>query len=234
MIRLKIIVEGQTEDLFVREALTDYLATRGYSVQPLIVLTSRKNGTPYRGGFRRTNGYDYAANYIANLIKEDKNAIYATMFDFYAFPADVGCYHEVNGLTDIYQKADCLEQFIYQDVLKRVGEYIQFIPFIEMHEFEAFLFTNPIAYQNCGVTPEQVKAIIDIKNYYETPEHINNSYETAPSKRLMKIIDGFEHMKVNYGSIYAGMIGVDAIREECKHFHSWILKLENLAKNERK
>jgi uncharacterized protein (DUF4415 family) len=57
-----------------------------------------------------------------------------------------------------------------------------------MHEFEAFLFSNPSAYQNYGVMPDQVKEIINIKNRYETPEHINNSYETAPSKRLMKIM----------------------------------------------
>jgi hypothetical protein len=48
-----------------------------------------------------------------------------------------------------------LEQFIYQDVLNRVGERIHFIPFIEMHEFEAFLFSDPTAYQNYEITPDE-------------------------------------------------------------------------------
>lgn len=229
MIRLKIIVEGQTEELFVKETLAEYLANKGYSVQPIIVLTSKKHGTPYRGGFRRQQGYEYAANYIANLVKSDTDAFYSTMFDFYAFPQDVGCYSDMIGKGDIYQQVHCLEQYIYQDISNRVGRYINFIPYIQMHEFEAILFTNPSAYQNYGVTPEQVKEIIDIKRTYETPEHINNSPESAPSKRLIKIIDGYEHLKVSNGSIYAGFIGVNAVREECKHFDAWLSSLEKLA-----
>jgi hypothetical protein len=105
MIRLKIIVEGPTEELFVRDALTDYLAAKGYSVLPIIVLTSRKKKVPYRGGFRRINGYDYAANYIAELIKDDQTALYSTTFDFYGFPQDVGCYREICGLTDFINRS---------------------------------------------------------------------------------------------------------------------------------
>jgi hypothetical protein len=229
MMRLKIIVEGQTEELFVKETLAEYLADKGFSVQPIIVLTSKKNGKPYRGGFRRTHGYEYAANYIAMLIKDDIEAVYATMFDFYGFPQDVGCYGTMLSMIDIYNQAECLERFIYQDILNRVGRQIKFIPFIEMHEFEAFLFANPAAYVNYGITPEQVKAIIDIRKAYDTPEHINNGFETAPSKRLMKIIEGYDNLKVTHGSIYAGMIGIDTIRNECKHFNSWFLKLDEFA-----
>jgi len=230
MIRLKIIVEGQTEDLFVKEILAEYLAIKGYSVDPIIILTSKKNGKPYRGGFRRVLGYDYAANYISKLIKEDPTAVYTSMFDFYAFPKDVGCYDQMLRINDIYLQADCLEQYILKDISERVGKRMHFIPYIEMHEFEAILFTNPSAYQNYGVTKEQVDAITKIKEAFETPEHINNSSETAPSKRLMKIINGYEDLKVTYGPIYAGMIGIETIREECKHFDSWIIKLEELAK----
>jgi len=231
MIRLKIIVEGQTEDLFVKETLAEYLACKGYSVAPIIILTSKKNGKPYRGGFRRVQGYDYAANYIAKLIKEDSTAVFSSMFDFYAFPKDVGCYDEMHRINDIYRQADCLEQYIFKDISGRVGKRMNFIPYIEMHEFEAMLFANPRAYQGYGVTKEQVDAITKIKETFETPEHINNSYETAPSKRLIKIIDGYENLKVSHGSIYAGMIGVETIRKECKHFDSWIIKLEELAKS---
>lgn len=230
MIRLKIIVEGQTEDLFVKETLTEYLAYKGYSVEPIIIITSKKHGKPNRGGFRRTLGYDYAANYIAKLIKEDLTAVYSSMFDFYAFPKDVGCYDEMLRINNIYQQADCLEQHILKDISGRVRKRMHFIPYIEMHEFEAMLFANPSAYQSYGVTKEQVDAITEIKETFETPEHINNSYETAPSKRLMKIIDGYENLKVTHGSIYAGMIGIECIRKECRHFDSWIVKLEELAK----
>ncbi|MFZ3132106.1 MAG: DUF4276 family protein [Desulfosporosinus sp.] len=118
----------------------------------------------------------------------------------------------------------------FSDISERVGKRTHFIPYIEMHEFESMLFANPRAYQGYGVTKEQVDAITKIKETFETPEHINNSYETAPSKRLMKSICGYENLKVSHGSIYAGMIGVETIRKECRHFDSWIVKLEELAK----
>lgn len=70
-----------------------------------------------------------------------------------------------------------------------------------MHEFEAMLFANPSAYQSYGVTKEQVDAITEIKETFETPEHINNSYETAPSKRST-----YEYHKnqTNRGVIFCG------------------------------
>ena len=58
-----------------------------------------------------------------------------------------------------------------------------------------------------------------------TPEHINNSPETAPSKRLEKLIPNYP--KVKNGAIISKEIGIDRIMAECKHFTKWIEKIKN-------
>lgn len=59
---------------------------------------------------------------------------------------------------------------------------------------------------------------------FETPEDINNSPMTAPSKRLIAAIPGYN--KVVYGSILAELIGIDKIRSKCPLFDEWIETLE--------
>lgn len=61
---------------------------------------------------------------------------------------------------------------------------------------------------------------------FGNPEMINDGSETAPSKRLSKIIKGYS--KVNYGSLVAQEIGLLKIRAKCSRFNEWIIKLENI------
>lgn len=61
-----------------------------------------------------------------------------------------------------------------------------------------------------------------------TPEHINNSPETAPSKRLEKLCHG-QFDKVLFGVHLAELITIDTMREQCPLFHDWLSQLEALA-----
>ena len=70
--------------------------------------------------------------------------------------------------------------------------------------------------RNCGVSAKQ----------FPTPEDINDNSETAPSKRIVKVISQYE--KVVYGSLIAMEIGLDAIRAECPRFSDWLTRLESL------
>jgi hypothetical protein len=60
----------------------------------------------------------------------------------------------------------------------------------------------------------------------ETPEHINNSVNTSPSKRIESVIDNYT--KVRQGIIVAKNIGIDKMLSECKHFATWINKIKSL------
>lgn len=63
----------------------------------------------------------------------------------------------------------------------------------------------------------EIKAIIDA---FDNPEDINSSPETAPSKRLMRIIPGYD--KVLFGNIIALENGLSLVLEKCPRFRTWI------------
>jgi len=65
-----------------------------------------------------------------------------------------------------------------------------------------------------------------IRNGFPTPEHINDSAVTAPSKRLKQLMPGYE--KPLYGVLGAAGVGFAAIRAECANFGVWLIQLENL------
>ena len=65
-----------------------------------------------------------------------------------------------------------------------------------------------------------------VKDEFETPEHINNSRQTSPSKRIKALIPHYN--KVLYGSMIAGDIGLEAIRQQCPHFNRWLERIEAL------
>ncbi|MEO1765387.1 MAG: DUF4276 family protein, partial [Cyanobacteria bacterium J06629_18] len=59
-----------------------------------------------------------------------------------------------------------------------------------------------------------------------SPEHINDSPVTAPSKRILACCSGYE--KPLHGSLIAIDIGLDTIRKQCRHFNQWLTRLENI------
>lgn len=230
MKRLKIIVEGQTEDTFVRNLLANYLYEKDSNwieITPLLVLHSEKDGIKYKGGVRRNNGYKYITRYISNLVKEDDGAYYITMFDFYAFPQDIPNYSVAMSKSNPFDRVKFLEDQFYQDIYLQTG-YHKFIPYLQLHEFEALLFTNPHAYIGYLIDSDQLNLLLKIRNSEISPEHINNGPTTAPSKRMIQIIPGYDKLKAVEGPNLAELTGIDSIRKACLHFDEWLTKLENL------
>ena len=71
----------------------------------------------------------------------------------------------------------------------------RFIPYIEMHEFEALLFSDAdILAEKTGINIVEIKKVIEA---YDNPEEINEDPEKAPSKRLEKLKTGYR--KVGHG-----------------------------------
>jgi Domain of unknown function (DUF4276) len=104
----------------------------------------------------------------------------------------------------------------------------RFIPYIQLHEFEGLLFSNidvfktQIAENEFRDFNELAKTIQDNPN----PELINDGKLTAPSKRLERLIIGYN--KPVYGSILAEAIGLQRIRSKCPRFNHWINTLEGV------
>lgn len=108
----------------------------------------------------------------------------------------------------------------------------RFLPYIQLHEFESLLFSDLDIYNNNFEADEflDYNYLLETINQFDNPELINNGIETAPSKRLAKIIKGYfsenENQKVLYGTLLAQDIGLQKIRSKCPRFNDWIIKLE--------
>jgi hypothetical protein len=102
----------------------------------------------------------------------------------------------------------------------------RFIPYIQLHEFEALVFSKPdmIKYEYYGRETEVSKLAVMLIEKDNNPELINDSAVTAPSKRIEVLIP--EYDKVNSGVLILKAIGIDHIRSQCKHFNEWLTRLE--------
>jgi hypothetical protein len=95
-----------------------------------------------------------------------------------------------------------------------------------MHEFEALLFSDCKAFATAIGHPAAEPKLQEIRNQFQTPEEINDSPVTAPSKRIEAIIPGYD--KPLGGTLAALEIGLPKIRAACPHFRNWLEILELL------
>ncbi|MEL7639689.1 MAG: DUF4276 family protein [Solidesulfovibrio sp.] len=223
MIRLHITAEGQTEQTFAKNVLAPYLAEFNVFVDTRCVLTSRdkRSAKEYRGGLL---SYEKAKKDIETWIKEDNHGEcrFSSMFDLYALPDDFPGYAEAQQISDRYQRVRVLEASMAQDIKDR-----RFISYIQLHEFEALILSDPQKldweYMEHDVAINKLISLVNGKN----PELINDGQATAPSKRILKEIP--EYDKATAGVAVATKIGLQSLREKCRHFNEWITILEHLA-----
>ena len=144
------------------------------------------------------------------------------MFDLYAFPYDA---LEIKNIpSDVYAKAEHIEKAIADAVGNRYGNMIFSLV---LHEFEGLLFSDVSTFEGIADS-EAVATLHSVRAAVSTPEHINESPETAPSKHIERAIPGYS--KVSDGIDIAEQIGIDRISNECRHFASWLAKLTAWAK----
>lgn len=97
-----------------------------------------------------------------------------------------------------------------------------------MHEFEALLFSDIEQFQYVldGWNAASRAALLDVSRQFATPEDINDSPQTAPSKRILNIFEPGTYSKTEHGPLIAEEIGVDQIRAKCPQFNGWVQHLQ--------
>lgn len=225
MPRLLIHVEGQTEETFVNEVLEEHLVARGYhSVTARIVGNARLRRR--RGGIRP---WPSVRKDIVNHLKGDPGCIATTMVDYYGLPQQGpgGWPGRANAARiEVSKKAACVEVALLEDVAKEIDNPGRFIPFVLMHEFESLLFSDCDALSRGIGRPDLRPKLESVRQQFATPEEINDSPDTAPSKRMESIVPGYE--KPLLGVLAVLEIGLVQIRAECPHFDNWLSQLESL------
>ncbi len=222
IIRLNVVVEGQTEETFVREVLAPHLAMKGVYAVARAVATSRAKAYVYRGG---VTTYDKIRNDIINWIKQDPNSYITTMFDLYGLPKDFPGKKSLVTNINCYDKVSILEKAFAQDI-----EYQRFIPYLQLHEFETLLFVELDKLKSYYIQGKDA-AIRRLKDSVKgiAPELINDGINTAPSKRIIKEIPEYKDGKSLVGPLVVGDIGLPVLRQACPHFNKWIEEIETLS-----
>jgi len=220
MVKVKMWVEGQTEETFVNRILRPHLWPLGINPHP------RKLGKP--GHYTGIVDYPRARADILTTLKEDAVSFCTTMVDYYAMPSSwLG--REAARQKPFSEKPVTIEQAILADISAALGEGFnsnRFIPYVQMHEFEALLFSEPKSLA-AGLESVEESVVRQIRDQFSSPEEIDDSQETAPSKRIERLDPYYQ--KVNDGFLIAQRIGLRVMRAECPHFNAWIQRLETLA-----
>lgn len=218
MKKIIVIGEGQTEQSFCNDVLQAHFNLKGIYIQnPVIKKT--------RGGIVN---WPALKHQIETHLLQEQTAFVTTLIDYYGlyshhkYPG----WEEAEKLVDKNSRMSKLENAMFNGI--EIGLQKRFIPYIQLHEFEALLFSEIEVFEQSFEKNEflNYNYLIETIGKNSNPEMINNGDETAPSKRLEKIIKGYD--KVSYGSLLAQDIGLQKIRNKCPRFNDWIVRLENI------
>ena len=224
-VRLHFVVEGQTEEAFVNQVLKPHLGGMSIWVDVRRVETGRKRGFIHRGGII---SYAKVKKDITNWLSQDRkpDARFTTMFDLYGLPESFPGYGAATRERDPYARVRILEDALREEIGDR-----RFIPYFQLHEFEALLLSDPrrldVQFHDQGAEAG-IRNLIEMVSGFASPELIDDGRDTAPSKRITSEIPEYGRMKASSGPIVAKAIGLDALRSKCRHFAEWLDKLETL------
>lgn len=218
-----VLVEGPTEQRFVKQLLGPYMANRGVYLTPIILDKPGQKGGDIK--FAR------AKNDIGRHLKQRSCTWITLLVDYYGIRNDWPGFEESKKQTNHTRKANIMNQATAEKVQQLFPEQNpsrRFIPYVSMHEIEALYFSDPICIaEKIGVDKRRIVAILD---ECDEPEKINDHSMTAPSKRLEALSDRFK--KTSTGISIAEEIGIDKMRSACPLFNAWIKKLESLGRKE--
>ena len=207
MKRVIVYCEGPTEETFIKRLLAPVFYDKEIYLVP-----SSCDGV---------SKYSIIKRDMRNLCRRDTNAIITTMLDYYGLPVETPGMDLECGM-DIYRRVTIIEDKIKEDIGAD-----NLIPNLMVHEFEALLFTKPECFSCCGLSSREINVLLQARAQAESPEHINNNPNTAPSKRILSVYPAYQKPLDGYS--VASQIGIEAMRQECRHFNEWIDTLMRLS-----
>ena len=213
-----VVCEGQTEQMFVNEVVAPAMMMQDVMVQPRLIATSRR---AKGGALNRQRVF----RVLRNILRQRQDTFVTTFFDLYRLPPDFPGH--VTTPPDPLVRASKIEATFREEVVRAVRcRRERFLPHIQPYEFEALLFsdTSQFVREEPGWL-EEVGNLEAARSGASSPEHINDGERTHPSARLGEL-PGYR--KVQHGSAIARRIGLERIREECRHFGDWLSRIENL------
>lgn len=149
------------------------------------------------------------------------------MFDLYGLPKDFPRLDEIRRASSAAMRIAIAERALEQAILG-FSEGRWFIPYVQQHEVEALVLA----------CLEDLGRVLDAKGDLEglaalslelgdtPPEDVNDGEETAPSKRLIRHIPGYD--KLTYCEYALFDVSMPTLAERCPHFGQWLARLEGI------
>ena len=217
------LVEGKTEGIFISKLLAPHLTRLNVYMTPIIISKPGEKGGDVRFG--------RVKNDIGLHLKQ-RTGTYLTLFmDYYGLKTDWPGLDDARKRPCAKDRAEAVNRATQDAVCRLFPERRaerRFIPYVAMHEFEALLFSAPeILASRLQVKPALIANIVAKCG---SPEEIDDSPDTAPSKRLIQLSNGFR--KTTTGIAVAEDIGLSAIRARCPLFDEWLTAIERLPESE--
>ena len=223
MVEVIVFAEGPTEEKFIKLVVAPNLKQLKVFLKPETLRTS----TDAKGG---AVNFDRLKFYARNTLRGKRDVVLSTFLDLYGLTTDFPKFEEAKQKSSVYARASCLEDGLHEALIDQIGcQPDRFLPHIQPYEFEGLLFSDVEAL--IGVEPTWIKSLSgldEVRKAFDTPEHINDSYETKPSKRLENMLQPKYH-KTRHGPLAAERITLAVMERECPHFRGWIDKLRGLA-----
>ncbi|MBN8229075.1 DUF4276 family protein [Corallococcus macrosporus] len=224
MKRLIIVVEGQTEEGFVKGVLCPHLNARSIYTSVIIVTTRRDALTGAKldkgGGFWRNWDRD-----LRRVMGENSgpDVAFTTLIDLYGLPKDFPQLEALSRIGDTRHRASEVEDVIS----KQFGDR-RLIPYVQRHEFEALVLASLGELARVLDAEDDLRGLEQLRSEIAAypPEDVNDGPKSAPSKRLLARIPSYG--KTLHGPLAVESTGLASLRAACPRFDAWVTRLEGL------
>ncbi len=225
MAHVFLIVEGQSEERFYKTHFANVYAPHGIYFD-VTVMPSKRGITSrtHKGG---NISYGECVNNIRRFLRQAGHCqLVALVYDYYGLHDSFaeGISLPTRQVITASLRADTIRHRLEAEINDP-----RFLFFLQMHEFEAYLFSSPATiaqhFADESLAPILTQVVTDFDNQ---PEAINNHPDTAPSKRLMAALHPRYYGKTTDGVAIAGAIGIDIIRVKCPGFDKFCQRIDQL------
>jgi hypothetical protein len=232
---LYVIAEGYSENGFLNRLLGAHLGALGLALHvPIIGKATSKGGLKFRS-------FDQVCQEVVQFLRSRQAPYVTTFFDFYGLPtshssgwqfvADAKKRHVAPSSAAAELENHFLEHVT--SMVNRADVAARFHPYVQVHELEALFFSQPDVLAETLGNKGIEKALRQIVTDCGGCELINDSPQTAPSKRLERVSANYK--KGRSAMAHAPRLGsnldLSLIRTACPRFHNWLSQLEFFAEN---
>ena len=224
MVEVIVFVEGTTEEQFIKRLVGPTLRPLQVFVKPQMLKTSQDA----RGG---AINFDRLKINARNTLRQKPDAVLSTFIDLYGLDTSFPAFAESKAKPNLESRLAHLNTALHEGIVAYVAcRPERFISHIQPYEYEGLLFSDPQALAQ--TEPEwhaSVGKLAAVRALFDTPEHINDSYETKPSRRLEQLLRP-SYKKTRHGPLAAERITLAVIESECLYFHDWMNSLRALGR----